>query len=75
MSFKIPQVQGTMLNLSVANLYSCSAKDVVYKTGTTPANSVIASENRGCGFGRTHREMINMPEIGTMAFVGLRVSR
>ena len=75
LSVKIPQVQGTMLNFSVANLYTCSAKDVAYKTGTTPANSVIASENRSCGFGRTHREMINMPEIGTMAFVGLRLAR
>jgi iron complex outermembrane receptor protein len=75
LSFRIPQLQGTLLNVSVANLYSCTANNVTFKTGTTPANSAIATEDRGCGFSRTHREMVNMPEIGTMAFVGLRVAR
>jgi outer membrane receptor for ferrienterochelin and colicins len=75
LSARIPQLPKTMINLSVANLYSCSATDVTYKTGTVPANSVISTENRGCGFGKRHREMINMPEIGTMLFLGLRVSQ
>ena len=74
-SAKIPQLPNTMINLNVANLYSCGATDVTYKAGTTPANSTIATENRSCAFGKRHREMINMPDIGTMAFLGLRVSR
>jgi hypothetical protein len=65
----------TLINVSVSNVYSCGATGVTYKTGTTPANSVIATETRGCGFSKQHREMINMPEIGTMLFVGLRVSQ
>ena len=74
-SYKVPQLQNMLVNLSVSNLYSCTANNVAFKTGTTPANSQIATEDRGCGFNRTHREMINMPEIGTMAFLGIRVSR
>jgi iron complex outermembrane receptor protein len=75
LSYKIRQLPGTLLNVSVSNLFSCTANKVTYTAGTTPANSVIASEDRGCGFSRTHSEMINMPEIGTMLFVGLRVNR
>ena len=75
LSARIPQMPRTLINVSVSNLYSCGATGVTYKTGTTPANSVIATETRGCGFSKQHREMINMPEIGTMLFVGLRVSQ
>lgn len=75
LSMKIPAMAGTLLNLSVSNLYSCTATDLVYKTGTSPANTTIASEQRGCGFGRKHAEMINMPTIGTMVFLGVRVAR
>jgi iron complex outermembrane receptor protein len=64
-----------LLNASVSNLYSCTATNLTFQTGTTPANSVIATEDRGCGFNRKHREMVNMPEIGLMAFVGVRVTR
>jgi len=74
-SYKIKPLQNTMLNVSVSNLFSCTANSVKYKTGTTPANTTIESEERSCGFSRTHREMVNMPEIGTMAFVGIRVAR
>jgi iron complex outermembrane receptor protein len=75
LSAKVPRLQNTLINLNVANLYSCAATDVTYKTGTVPANSSIATENRSCAFGKRHREMINMPDIGTMAFLGLRISR
>jgi iron complex outermembrane receptor protein len=75
LSAKIPQIPGTMLNLSVANLFSCSAESVTYVTPTVPANSQLASEDRKCGFNRKHSEMINMPTIGTMVFLGMRVSR
>ncbi len=75
LSAKVPQLSNTLINLGISNLFSCTATNVTYKTGTTPANSAIASEDRSCGFGRRHREMINMPEVGTMVFLGLRVSQ
>jgi iron complex outermembrane receptor protein len=82
-SVKLPTLQGAMINLGVSNLFVCSARGLTYRpaaaaTATTPAvpaNSVIASEDRGCGFGRKHAEMINMPEIGHMAFLGVRFQR
>jgi outer membrane receptor for ferrienterochelin and colicins len=79
-SLKLSSLQNTMLNLGVSNLVSCTAQDVAYKsaaempTGAQP-NSVIKSESRSCGFNRRHVEMINMPEIGPMAFLGVRIQR
>ena len=75
-SLKLPQLQNTMLSLGVSNLFSCTAENVRFRTpaGAQP-NSVIDSEERKCGFGREHAEMINMPAIGTMAFLGVRFQR
>jgi iron complex outermembrane receptor protein len=75
LSARIPRLPGTMLSLSVANLFSCTAESITYATGTVPANSQLAAEDRKCGFNRQHIEMINMPTIGTMVFLGMRVSR
>ncbi len=72
---KAPSLQNVLVNLSVSNLFSCTAKSVTYVAGTAPANSQIATEDRGCGFNRKHSEMINMPQIGTMVFLGMRISR
>ena len=80
-SLRLPQLQNTLVSLGVSNLFSCTAQDVRYSTPsvTAPAvampNSVIASEDRKCGFNRKHIEMINMPEIGAMAFLGVRFTR
>ncbi|HEY0021316.1 MAG TPA: TonB-dependent receptor [Longimicrobium sp.] len=60
----------TTVNLGVSNLFGCGGnfeyddKDLLRATPT--------NENRGCGFGQKHTEMINMPEIGTMVFLGIR---
>ena len=78
LSYRVPRLEGTLLNVSVNNLLSCTSEDVTFSTPTVTApavaqpNSVIAGEDRKCGFGRKHREMVNMPYIGTMVFVGAR---
>jgi hypothetical protein len=64
-----------LVNLGVSNLFSCTATSVTYVAGTAPANSQIATEDRGCGFNRKHSEMVNMPQIGTMVFLGMRITR
>jgi hypothetical protein len=63
------------VNLSVQNLFSC-------RSGVTTPNGWIASgrpqifaQDKKCGFGEKHVEMLNSPEIGTMVFVGLRIDR
>jgi iron complex outermembrane receptor protein len=78
LSYRLPVGGNTLLNVGISNLLSCTAENVTYSTPTVtpPAvaqpNSRIASEERKCGFGRKHREMVNMPYIGTMVFAGAR---
>ena len=71
-SLKVPTLQNALVNLSVSNLFTCSARNLTYATGTPQPNMTIADEERKCGFDRKHAEMINMPEIGMMAFLGVR---
>ena len=72
LSFKIPQLPGTLVNVSVSNLYSCTANNVTYRHGHDAGQfgHRVGESRVRLQRGRT-REMINMPEIGTMAFVGL----
>ena len=39
------------------------------------AHAEVTDRDKKCGFGEKHREMVNMPEIGTMVFLGVRYSR
>ena len=76
-SLKVPTIQNALVNLSVGNLYTCSARNVTYSPVSAQypqPNQHIATEERKCGFDRKHAEMINMPEIGLMAFLGVRFS-
>ena len=74
---RIPRIESTLISLGVSNLFSCTSEKVVYSSPAAPAppNSVIASRDEGCGTNRRHVEMINMPEIGTMVFLGVRWNR
>jgi iron complex outermembrane receptor protein len=78
-SIKLPSLQNTMVSLTASNLFSCTREKVAYSTPTTTPpsqpNSVIASADKGCGFDRKHIEMINMPAIGPMVFLGVRYNR
>jgi hypothetical protein len=51
------------INLAVTNLFGCRSK----VEGTESSNS--------CSFGEKHIEMVNMPEIGTVMFLGVRYHR
>ena len=51
----------TTLTLGVSNLFSCRNAD-----------AAIKDDKKECGFGVEHREMVNMPRVGTMVFVGGR---
>jgi outer membrane receptor for ferrienterochelin and colicins len=62
----------TTVNLGVSNLFGCSSR---YEYLDTDAlfNQPTA-RNRSCGFNQEHQEMINMPGIGTMLFLGVKYS-
>jgi outer membrane receptor for ferrienterochelin and colicins len=66
---------GLALNVSVQNLFACTSG-----TTTPPAflNAALPATYRrgwGCGLGREHIELLNMPAIGAMTFIGLRFDR
>ena len=60
----------TTLTLGVSNLFACGGSFEYADTDVLRANPV--KENRSCGFGQKHQEMIYMPDIGTMVFLGVR---
>lgn len=71
-SMRIPSI-GAQLNISVQNLVSCRGGSYELRlTQTSPGTYV---EKQKCDLGLRHIEMLNMPEIGTMVFVGLRYER
>ena len=79
LSVKLPKLESSFVNLTVSNLFSCTSENIVYSTPTTTPpsqpNSAISSSDKGCGLDRRHIEMVNMPAIGTMMFLGVRYNR
>jgi iron complex outermembrane receptor protein len=58
--YRIPNLR-SQINLAVANLFTCHKHDATITDGEQ------------CGIGVKHTEMVNMPAIGTMIYLGLRV--
>jgi iron complex outermembrane receptor protein len=83
LGYRLPMLQQAQVNLQVTNLFTCAKRVTTFAgtpaSGTTPAVpanplQVVAREGT-CGTGKEHKEMINMPEVGTMVFLGVRVHR
>jgi iron complex outermembrane receptor protein len=60
LGYRIPNLH-SQVNLAVANLFTCHKYDPTIGDGEQ------------CGVGVKHTEMVNMPGIGTMVFLGVRV--
>jgi outer membrane receptor for ferrienterochelin and colicins len=58
--YRVPNLH-SQINLAVANLFSCHKYDPTIGDGEQ------------CGIGVKHTEMVNMPAIGTMVYLGVRV--
>ena len=81
-NYTIPDSHATLM-LQVQNAFSC-----VQGTSTAPANGISSTSTpatapagratytpgQSCGFGQTHSEMINAPQIGTIVLLGVRWS-
>ena len=67
--YNLPKLNSAV-SLSVSNAYACSYGR--YNLAATQAPPGTLDKTKKCGFGQKHTEMINMPEIGTMVFVGVR---
>jgi iron complex outermembrane receptor protein len=63
----------TRITLQAQNLFACSGG-----TSTPPATGIASgvaatyTVKQSCGFGQTHQEMLNMPAIGPLVFLGVR---
>ena len=69
---RIPSL-GAQINVSLQNIAACrSGYYELRQTQTSPGTLVT---KRNCNIGLRHLEMINMPTIGTMLFVGVRYDR
>lgn len=68
LGYRLPR--GALLNVGVNNLFSCSDRHE-YEPGDAIRSARLNSK-QGCGLGRRQTQMINMPENGTMVFVGVR---
>ncbi len=60
--YRIPQINSE-ITLSAQNLFACGAEE------SAPFGE---SGETSCGFGQRHVQMVNMPAIGTMVYLGLR---
>ena len=72
--YRLPPINGR-INLSVQNLFSCRSGTSTIDGWLAATKPLKYTPNSKCGFSQKHIEMINMPEIGTMVFVGLRFDR
>jgi len=70
LGYRLPMVQGMQIKASVQNLFTCSTGRYTLPANVAPPGVFEAKQK--CGFGEKHAELINMPEVGTMVFVGLR---
>lgn len=69
--YKLPAM-GASLNLSVQNLFACRGGTSTVDGWLAATKPLKYTAKQECGLGKKHIEMINMPEIGTMAFLGIR---
>lgn len=71
--YALPRWNST-LTMGISNLVGCTQDDDEPFTygATDPLRQSPTNRSRKCGFGVRHQEMLNMPTIGTMVFVGMR---
>jgi len=63
------------LNLSVQNVFACTSGTTTPPLFLNAARPATYTKGWGCGLGRKHVELLNMPAIGSMAFFGVRFDR
>jgi outer membrane receptor for ferrienterochelin and colicins len=72
-SYRLPSISGVTLLAQADNVASCVAGTTTAPvTGISSAARATYTPGRKCGFGLGHHEILNMPAVGTMVFVGAR---
>ena len=65
----------TTLNVSLQNLYTCTSGTTTAPIFLNAAQPSTYLKGWDCGVGRKHIELLNMPALGAMGFIGLRFDR
>jgi outer membrane receptor for ferrienterochelin and colicins len=71
LGYRLPALN-TTLSVGVSNLFTCSQDEPFTYAPTDAFKTSPTNKSRKCGFDMRHQEMINMPSIGTMVFIGAR---
>ncbi len=75
LGFDLPW-EASKLMIRWQNIYTCtSGTTTPPAAGIAGTNSATFTKGSKCGAGRQHQEMLNMPFIGPMMFVGVRYGR
>lgn len=69
---RIPSL-GAQVNVSLQNAVACRSGYYELRQGQVSPGTLV--RKRSCNIGLRHHEMVNMPSIGTMLFVGVRYDR
>ncbi len=64
-----------VLNMSVQNLFACTSGTTTQAAFLNAGLPSAYQRGWGCGLGRKHIELLNMPALGSMTFIGLRFDR
>lgn len=71
-NYRVPSY-GTTLLLQIDNIATCvSGFSTPPTAGISPAFQATYTARQSCGLGLRHHEILNMPAVGTMVFVGAR---
>jgi iron complex outermembrane receptor protein len=65
----------TFLNLSMQNVFTCTSGKTTPPVFLNAALPSAYQKGWGCGVGRKHIELLNMPALGAMGFLGIRFDR
>jgi len=67
--------KGTTINFSMQNLFACTSGTTDQPAWLAAGRPSTYNRGWGCGLGREHIELLNMPALGSMAFLGIRFDR
>ena len=73
-SWKTP-MDGVRFNVQLQNVFTCVGGEFVPAAFLSSRNQSTSDDKNSCGINQSHIEMINMPAVGTMAFLGVRIDR
>ncbi len=71
LGYDLPSLSST-ITLGVSNLFTCAQDGALQYAATDALQTSPTNRSTSCGFNVKHQEMINMPSMGTMLFLGVR---